>query len=274
MSRYYRSILNVQQVAPSLDPDAEAFLLAAGITDATITTAINNLVLSLKADSLWAKMTALYPLVGGTATTHKFNLKDPRDLDAAFRLTFFGSPTHSADGMQGNGSSQYARTHIIPLSHFSLNSASGFAYINQGGNAGYDFASWGGALYGGGFYTTAYLRTTLEIAITNVHSVVQDSIAGSSSFTGLLGINRNNSTQSQLNVDGTINTFTRNSEDRSRVQIYLMAFNDGGGGSFNNPTGYSNRRYAFFSFGEGLDSTEQGNLKTIIDTFQTALGRA
>jgi hypothetical protein len=112
MSRYYRSILNVQQVAPALDPDAEAFLLAAGITDATITSAINNLVLSLKADNIWTKMIAIYPFVGGTASTHKFNLKDPRDLNAAFRLEYFGSPTHSADGMQGNGSSQYANTSL------------------------------------------------------------------------------------------------------------------------------------------------------------------
>ena len=31
-------------------------------------------------------MKAIYPFVGGTATTHKFNLKDPADINAAFRL--------------------------------------------------------------------------------------------------------------------------------------------------------------------------------------------
>ena len=46
MSGYYRSILNVQQVA--LDSDAAAFLTAAGITDATIEGAIDTLVKSLK----------------------------------------------------------------------------------------------------------------------------------------------------------------------------------------------------------------------------------
>jgi len=266
-----RGVLNSYS---GIDPDAEAFLLAASITDATITSAIDNLVLSLKADSLWAKMIALYPFVGGTASTHKFNLKDPRDLDAAFRLTFFGSPTHSADGMQGNGSSQYARTHITPLSHFSLNNASGFCYINQSGNVGYDFASWGGALFGGGFFLTVYRSAGNPNSLITVNNVTSDSLSAASTIEGFNGINRINSTQTQFNKNGTINTFTRNSENRSRVQIYLMAFNDGGGGNFESPGAYSNRRYAFFSFGEGLDSIEQGNLKTIIDTFQTALGRA
>jgi hypothetical protein len=74
-----------------IDPDAQAFLTATGITDPTITSAIDTLVLDLKAASLWTKMKALYPFVGGTSTTHKYNLVDPADTDAAFRLTFNGT---------------------------------------------------------------------------------------------------------------------------------------------------------------------------------------
>jgi hypothetical protein len=35
---------------------------------------------------IWRKTHAIYPLLGGTASAHKFNLKDPRDLNAAYRL--------------------------------------------------------------------------------------------------------------------------------------------------------------------------------------------
>ena len=49
-----------------LDPDAQAFLTATGITDATISGAINTLVLNLKGFNLWSKMYAVYPFVGGT----------------------------------------------------------------------------------------------------------------------------------------------------------------------------------------------------------------
>jgi len=84
----------IKNSGPLFDTDAQAFLTATGITDLTISNAINDLVVGLKADSLWTKYKAIYPCVGGTAFTHKFNLKDPRDLDAAFRLTYMMGLLH------------------------------------------------------------------------------------------------------------------------------------------------------------------------------------
>jgi hypothetical protein len=94
------------------DADALAFLAAAGITDVTITSAICTLVTTMKADGTWAKCNAIYPMVGGTATTHKFNLKNPLDTNAAFRLTFTGGWTHSANGALPNGTNAYADTFL------------------------------------------------------------------------------------------------------------------------------------------------------------------
>ena len=85
------------------DPDAQAFITAAGITDTTQKNAINTLVLDLKAYAIWPKFIAIYPYVGGTATTHKFNLVDPLDDNAAFRITWNGGVTHNANGITGNG---------------------------------------------------------------------------------------------------------------------------------------------------------------------------
>lgn len=93
-----------------INPDAQAFLTAAGITDPTQVNAVNTLVNGLQQDGIWSKMKAVYPFVGGTATTHKYNLKDPRDLDAAFRLAFNGGWTHNANGITGNGTNTYADT--------------------------------------------------------------------------------------------------------------------------------------------------------------------
>ena len=98
----------------SVDPDAQAFITAAGITDSTQQSAIDNLVIGLKANNLWTKMKAIYPFVGGTATTHKWNLKDPRDLDAAFRLAFTGAWIHSSNGIQGNSFNCYVETYLDP----------------------------------------------------------------------------------------------------------------------------------------------------------------
>ena len=88
--------------------DAQAFITAAGITDPTQQSAIITLVTDLKGYGLWTKMKAIYPFVGGTATTHKFNLKNPLDTDGAFRLSFSGGWTHSANGALPNGTNAFA----------------------------------------------------------------------------------------------------------------------------------------------------------------------
>jgi hypothetical protein len=263
MSNYYRTILNVQAVA--LDPDAQAFLTAAGITDATITSAINDLVISLKADGIWSKMIAIYPLVGGTASTHKWNLKDPRDLDAAFRLTFVGSPTHSSDGIQGNGSSQYANTHLNPFSVLSLNNASSFFYTNLNSGTGVDFGAFNN-LENTAFQVNKNNASSLFVARANQISTT--TIAGNTN-NGFFGINRTNSSNYVINQEGSLQTVNLSSVALINLNIFLTALNVAGSPDF-----YSARRYAFYCFGEGLNSTEQGNLKTAVDTFQTDLNRS
>ena len=103
-------IINPYIFGSGFDPDAQAFITAAAITDSTQQNAINTLVIALKGYSIWTKMKAIYPIVGGVASSHKYNLKDPRDLDAAFRLTFTVGWTHSANGM--TPSVAYANTFL------------------------------------------------------------------------------------------------------------------------------------------------------------------
>jgi hypothetical protein len=87
--------LNSISFSTGLDADAQAFLTAAGITDNAISDAINTLVTSLKSNSLWTIAKAIYPFVGGTAFTNKWNLRDT----TTFSLSTVGSPSYSANGM-------------------------------------------------------------------------------------------------------------------------------------------------------------------------------
>lgn len=62
---------------------------------------------------------ALYPAVGLTAFTNKFNLMNPVDSDLAKRLTFGTAISHtslgiSASGAVANPTQNYAKTYIIP----------------------------------------------------------------------------------------------------------------------------------------------------------------
>ena len=51
-------------------------------------------------------------MVGGTATTTKWNLKDPRDSDAAYRLIFKGTPVYASTGVLFPTTADYADTHL------------------------------------------------------------------------------------------------------------------------------------------------------------------
>jgi hypothetical protein len=94
------------------DSDAQAFIAAVNLTDPLQTQAVDQLVINLKSYGIWSKLQVIYPFVGGTSITHKWNLKDPRDLDAAYRLTFSGGWVHSSTGITGNGSNAYA---LVPI---------------------------------------------------------------------------------------------------------------------------------------------------------------
>lgn len=112
------------------DPDAQAFITAAGLTDTGQKDAINNLVLDLKSASLWSKLLAFYPFVGGTASSHKYNLLNPADTNAAYRLTFNGTVTHSSTGIRST-TGGYADTHWAPSSTLSIWERGSFGYYLQ-----------------------------------------------------------------------------------------------------------------------------------------------
>ena len=102
--------------------DAQAFITAASITDSTQQNAIIQLVTDLKTANIWSKMRAIYPFVGGTASSHRFNLKDPRQVSGAFYITFYGGGTHSLNGYQPDGATAYGNTSFIANNHLTNSS--------------------------------------------------------------------------------------------------------------------------------------------------------
>lgn len=253
------------------DPDAQAFFTAANITDPTQQTAVNQLVVDLKGYGIWSKMKALYPFVGGTATTHKYNLKDPQDTNAAFRLTFAGGWTHSSTGATPNGTNGYANTFLIPstqltsdnhhISLYSRTNISGEIYdIGSGDDVGsylldlYLRRSGDTAGYDAGYYTTN--RNTFSNNNSTGH------------FIGSTIVN----TESKYYKNG-INQNTKSINSGFLVlpsgNIYLGGFNE-----YTSSTIYfSSKQIAFSSIGDGLDDTEAANFYTAVQTFQTTLSR-
>jgi len=248
---------------PVLDPDAVAFLTAAGIVDTTIETAINTLVVSLKGYSIWTKMKALYPFVGDTATTHKWNLKNPLDTDAAFRIAFFGGITHDSNGITGNSINTYGNTFFIPNSH--LSSSSQHISIYSRTNSAVAVRDIGVSTSG-----TNTLACTLKWSDNNLYFNNGASFASvSNSDSKGFYISNKVASGTVIAYKNGINVASAASGDALATHsCYIMAWNAAGSAQ-----GLTSRNYSFASIGDGLTSTEAANFYTAVQAFNTSLGR-
>jgi hypothetical protein len=246
------------------DADAQAFVTNAGIVDQVEANAINNLVIGLKADSLWTKMKAIYPFVGGTSTTHKYNLVNPLDTDGAFRLVFSGGWTHSSTGANPNGTNAYADTKLTPSPTLSLNSTHVSLYSRTNTNTGVDMGVQRGTTY------LLNVARNSNQAYTSLNSQSLELYSSTDGRGFYLG-NRQAINDSDAWKNGTkqVNsTNTTNASEFAITPIFIGAFNQLGSAS-----GYSNKELAFASIGDGLTDTEAANFYTAVQAFQTALNR-
>jgi P2-related tail formation protein len=258
----------VSTLTQALDTDAYAFIVAAGISDQTQQDALNELVLELKAQSLWAKIQAIYPMVGGSAAAHKYNLKNPLDTNAAFRLLFVGSWTHGATGATPNGINAYANTFYTPsvngaltsqhISYYSRSNASG-AYIEMGVTGSASSAGEGQLYVSPNVSGTAFkaVNTTGNASSTGINAAAYF-IASRSNAT-FFRLHRNG--VQVFNDSGIPNTI-------SNKNIYMGARNNNGTAS-----AFSTRECGFATVGEGLTAVEAVTLNTIVQSFLTTLGR-
>ncbi|MFN5835081.1 MAG: hypothetical protein ACK459_15220 [Akkermansiaceae bacterium] len=252
-----------------LDPDAQSFLTASGITDSTISSAINTLVTTMKSDGIWTKMKAIYPFVGGTASTHKWNLKDPRDLDAAFRLTFSGGITHDSNGILPNGTNGYADTFLIPSTTLGLNNShlSFYSRTNSIAAARSSIGSFNAPAFTSGHVLI------LKWSDNNSYNLME--ALGTASYvntnsTGLYIASRtaNNSLKAYKNNSLAATYTTTIIAVPNTTQIYIGARNES-----NTAVLYDNKQCAFASIGDGLTDTEAANFYTAVQAFQTTLNR-
>ena len=250
--------------APTVDPDAQAFITAAAITDPTQQSAVNQLVVDLKGYGIWTKMKALYPFVGGTASQHKFNLKDPRDLDAAFRLVFNGGVTHTSTGITFNGTNGYADTKLNENSVCTVNNThiSIYSRTNNDGlhcDIGVSDAS---------IIETNIFAKYLNNFYPRVNAT-NNGIANSISSLGLFISNRISSNEVRARQNSALKLISNNSIQKVNRNFYIGAMSN----SNTNASNYSNRNYSFASIGDGLTDTEAANFYTAVQNFQVALSR-
>jgi hypothetical protein len=249
------------QIAQILTVRTSAFLTASAISDATIRGGLNTFDIGLIANSLDTKMKAVYPFVGGTASTHKFNFMNSADTDAAFRLSFSGTNTHNSNGYTPNGVNGFADTFLSPSLSLSASSLS-FGFYSRTSDTS-------GNKVNGCADGTSFVQNNISggnFAIGNVASILSYTASPTTRF---LMASRTSTTLIKGYRDGvSLGQNTALSNIVPNLSFLWGARRDSGGIVFYNS--YTN---AFAFLGDGLNDTESTNLTTLVNNFQTTLGR-
>jgi hypothetical protein len=242
----------------SFDADAVAFFTrvttAGGTLSLTEKQAVNQLVLDLKANSLWTPMKAIYPMVGASAAACAQNLKS-----SSFTGSFSSGWTFASTGVKGNGTSAYMDTNFNPNTSSNANSKHMSYYSRDNFNncqIGL-LATIIDQIYyvAGGYYNVLSTASFTAIITATTKGLV---IASRTSAVGgcTTYVNNNNLGNDGLTAAGNPNG-----------NLWLNARSTSASGTA------SANECAFASIGDGLTNTQASNFYTAVQAFQTTLSR-
>jgi hypothetical protein len=248
-------------------------IAAGGSLTTTEQSATLQLVLDLKANSLWTPMKAIYPMVGASAAACAQNLKS-----SSFTGTFTSGWTFASTGVTGNGTSAYMNTGLNASTNLTFNSAHLSFYSRTNSVTGdkseisvIDNNSTylplmalqikrteGAAVDRFASFMYSYLAVD-AINNQNLDSKGYYLITRTAS-NSYKGFKNNNQQGSTITTNGQSTAPNRN--------LYIGASNVAGtAGSF------SDRQCAFASIGDGLTDTQASDFYTAVQAFQTTLSR-
>jgi hypothetical protein len=256
-----------------VDPDAAAFFArvtaAGGTLSATEQTAVNTLVVTMKADGTWTPMKAIYPMVGASAAACAQNLKS-----SSFTGTFTSGWTFASTGATPNGTSAYMDTGLNLSTQTTLYNVAYTNYIRTLSSQGIDMGvtdsssppytreGWFSSNYSGflqgGFYNNDDGLSSIKVATTDSRGFFIDSMTSST-----------NAFITQQNVSKGTNTVL-NISTPANTTIVLGGVKNATGGSV---IEYSNKQTCFVSISDGLTNTQASNFYTAVQAFQTTLSR-
>ena len=205
------------------------------------------------------------------AAQFKYNLVNPVDSDAAFRLVFNGGWTHSSNGATPNGTNGYADTKLVPSSVLAQNNShiSHYSRTNSQSNKPsiHSFSNVGGTK--GEFAIYPYY--TGDVAYSSISGDTASSITTSLNSLNYYIANRIFSTSDSLFTALVKASRTIASISPSTSPIFIAAQSFNGAPS---PGFYDIRQSAFSTIGDGLLDAEASALYNRVQNFQLALNRA
>lgn len=274
---------------PTIQPETLTYLNAIGIlnnatiyftgtpqqiTGAAIWNAVDSFVVSCKtifsltlgANNLSTKFPFIYPMIGGTAVTNKYNLCDAQDTNAAFRLVFNGGWVFSPTGSLPNGVNAYGNTFCTPVGSLSLNNTH-LSYYSRTASNGASYVEIG-ADDGAGrqlYVAPRYVTGTLAYSANSTQQVKGVTVVTSAYW------------QSQRTSATNIEFYRNKVNLYTDVDIFSQIPNSiiylGCRSLANSPQEYTNRECAFSSCGVSMSVANQALYYDAVQQLQTSLFR-
>jgi hypothetical protein len=263
LGRKFFGVRNLN-TSPVYDVDAQNYFNAnTAITSAADKNAINTFYLGLKTDGIYTKLKAMYLPIWGSAATCKWNLINPLDTNAAFRLTFSTGWTFSSSGITPLNA--FSDTFLIPNNNLTTNSNHFSVYVrtNQTSNA----VALGSFTDGNRLNQLNISTGTGLVYYTGpLTTEVLSSLTDSKGF--FIGTTRaNNDRKTFRNGVQQQSLTTIVGTNYSIFKMFLGARNNSG-----SPGNYTTQQISFSTIGNGLTDLECINLSSRINTLMTYFG--
>jgi hypothetical protein len=265
----------IKTAGGGLDPDATTYLnavvAAGGTVDSTISAAVNTLFVDLKTNGLYSKLKVLYPFIGGSSGSNAINAVDVGNFDIIWNNV--GDLSFGISGVTTSSGSGYGDTQYNPNIESSPTDTSWGIYLTEGNFDGevYSFGAYDGTSINN------HRKDTSTIVGLYGYGLDRISLTSISDFNGswISTINSGSTKTLTHNISNTSTSGTTSGAATGTVALvnepyYLFVLN-----LFGSP--YSGQYYygtmmSFFS-GDYLTSSEILTIDTIINAFQTSLGR-
>ena len=202
----------------------------------------------------------LYPFLGGNSAAHALNLVNP----AMYPMTWNGSPTQSANGVDFNGVNQWGNTGFNVNGRTSNDRHWSMYSDNPSSIAGWNFGVWQGITgqtAGAAIYNGQVLRyfglNDYASTVTAINKMSAANLNGTSTIIYSNGGSVLTRTNTKTSPTGNMYLGMLNDVVGSNAAMYGTAF-----------------RCKMFSFGASLSPTEHAALAAATNALQTALSRA
>jgi len=252
------------------DPDLLAYIGAiqaiSGSISMTDISIVYALIADLKNYGLWTKLIDVSIYAGDNLATALVKLKMPAGVSRYLVNTNFVEADYTrTTGLKGNGSSKYLRSGIIPSTHCSINDAHFGFYSRTNGACLLGIYQNDGQVFdiesatGGNSYFDSYASNQAGGRITIAGLSGSGHILWSRTASNALAAYRNGSSAG-TNGSTPIGSLPT-------TELYYFALNTG------SPSNYTSNYLAFNHVGTGLSSGDASTLYTIVQAFQTSMGR-